>query len=143
MTMKTTSLNIRLSFLPVPRINRNETVMHNNGKILLKGPEKKAEVWANSKSEAHEILGNFVWAVSNSVDPEFSAKLITAIETSATPKHPSNPDWAYSQITITNIPMLEISDMQWKSVLDQLKAIEDGTLENDLDESSRFLFQKK
>ena len=140
---KKVSSEIGFSFIPIPRIDRDETIRHLNGKIVLRGADFKASVWAKDKYDASEILGNFASAVADNADPQFAIKLITSVESESAPLHPSNPDWAYSQISISNIPLLEITDHIWKKILDQLKAYEDGTWEDTTDQSRRFLFEEK
>ncbi len=135
--------NVRFSFILIPRIERNETIEYKKGKIVFKGADNKAEVWALDESSAHEILENLVFAVSDNVDPQFSIKLISPLGSENTPKHPSDPDWAYSRIPISEIPLLDIKDVLWKKILDQLRAFENNTWDESSDQNSRFLFENQ
>lgn len=132
---------LRFTFIPVPRIDRNETIEFRNGKIILNGQTAKAEVWAESDSDAHDILENFVLGVSDNVDSQFSAKLISSGSESIT-SHPSDPDWAYSRIDPSEIPVLDISSDIWNKIIKQLNAFDDGSWESDTSQSDRFLFRK-
>jgi len=139
---KTTMENpMRLTFIPVPRIDRHEIINFHNGKIVLNGSLERAEIWSTSDSNAHTLLENLVFAISELVDPKFSVKLISSQGAADTNKHPSDPDWAYSKIDLSEIPILELSDGIWHKIIYRLKAYEDGSWENELDQSDRFLFK--
>lgn len=132
----------KYSFLPVPRIDRREKLNLFKGIILLNGANAKAEVLAKTTSDVHELLENFVLAVSDIADSQFAVKLVSEVFGDNVPKHPANPDWAYSKISISDIPTLNISDDAWSEIVKRVNAFCNGTSEEDNITQDRFLFHK-
>lgn len=125
------SVPIAYSFIAVPRIGRTEVLYHKNGKIRLNGANSKAEIWAKEKAMLHEILEDFVMAMQDNIDSRFAIKLLEPVHGGGISRHPSDPDWAYSKISLADIPLHSISDREWASVLSEMKAFEDGTWSED------------
>lgn len=109
---------LEFTCLTTPRISLDLAVDFAQGRIKLT-QQGRILIKATDKEHADSLLDIFVGVVGE-IEPSIRAWLFEEVGHPKT-YHPSQPNWAYSQIPIEKIPVVELSDLQIRVIKTELE----------------------